>query len=232
MKIFIATPAFDGKTYVQYTCALARTIDLLVKNGIQYQIAINTSGSLLVAERNRINKMFLQSECTHMLCIDSDLGWPEHAVLGMLKHDVDFVAGLYPCRHDKAFIFRPVYGENKSLVKNENGLLKMEYIPAGFMLIKRNVIEKMHAVFSFLYFEPKQKEMKNENGYCLFNTELIDGEFWGEDYVFCRRAREAGFEIWVDPLIEFDHAGQIGCVLSTLTNDQNNVKKDEEKKEG
>jgi hypothetical protein len=219
-KVFIATPAFDGKTHVQYAIALAETHTLLASHGISIQISINTSGSLLVAERNRLNKAFLASDCTHMLCIDSDMGWPAGAVKAMLDHDMDMVAGLYPARGDKTFLFRPVYNEDKSLVKNDKNLLKMNYIPAGFMLIKKHVIERMVAHFPHLYFEPKNKDLKHENGYCLFDTEVFEGEFWGEDFVFSRRLREAGFEIWIDPLIEFDHAGTRGSFIQALTSEQ------------
>lgn len=220
-KLFIATPAFDGKVNVQYAIALAETYSLLADHSVEVKINIHTSGSLLVAERNRLNKAFLASDCTHMLCIDSDLGWPAKAVRAMLDHDVDFVAGLYPARGEKTFLFRPVYNEDRSIAKGKNNLLKMNYIPAGFMMIKRCVIENMNAHFPELYFVPKAKEMKHESGYCLFNTEVIDGEFWGEDYVFSRRVSEAGFEILVDPLIEFDHAGVRGSFVSVLTDKKN-----------
>lgn len=216
-KIFFATPAFDGRVHVQYAIALAETSILLASHSIGIQLNINCSGSLLVAERNRLNKAFLASDCTHLLCIDSDLGWPPQAVKAMIDHDVDFVAGLYPARGETTFLFRPVLNEDTSLVKNEKNLLKMNYIPAGFMLIKRHVIERMNSHFAHLYFEPKNDKLKHENGYCLFNTEVIDGEFWGEDYVFCRRVREAGFDIWVDPLIEFDHAGSRGAFIQALS---------------
>jgi hypothetical protein len=228
-KVYIATPAFDGKVNVQYAIAMAETHTLLKSHGIDVEIGINCSGSLLVAERNRLNKQFLKSECTHMLCIDSDLGWPAQAVLGLLGHNVDFVAGLYPARGpDKTFLFRPIYDEDKSIIRGEKGLLKMNYIPAGFMLIKRHVIERMTAHFAHLYFEPKHKNFKHENGFCLYNTEVVDGEFWGEDYVFSRRVREAGFEILVDPYIEFDHAGVRGAFIQALTNTKENIEENKE----
>ena len=226
MKLFIATPAFDGRVHVPYAISIMETHTLLASKGIEVKANINTSGSLLVAERNRLNKAFLATDCTHMLCVDSDLGWPCHAVLAMLEHDVDFVAGLYPARGEKRFLFRPVVNEDQSIVKNEKNLLKMNYIPAGFMMIKRHVIERMNSHFAHLYFEPKNEKLKSENGYCLFDTEVWEGEFWGEDYVFCRRVREAGFDIWVDPLIEFDHAGTRGAFIQALTD-----KKEEQKVE-
>lgn len=216
-KVFIATPAYDGSVYVPYAVSLAETFHLLEANGIKCQIAINCSGSLLVAERNRLLKQFLASDCTHMLCIDSDLGWAPQAVIAMILKDEDFVAGVYPTRREMKFLFRPIVNEDGSLVVSEKKLIEMEAVPAGFMLIKRAVIEKLIEDNKHLYFQPKNPEEQKNDGYCIFNTELIDGEFWGEDYVFCLRAKASGFKIWVDPCVEFDHAGQRGMLLSVLT---------------
>ncbi len=216
-KLFIATPAFDGKVTVPYACSLADTQLFLAVNKIQVIIRIHTSGSLLVRERNDLVKAFLETDATHMLCLDSDIGWNPEDVLRLIKYDEDFVASLYPARGEKTFLFRGVYGENKRMEVSEKKLLEMEYIPAGFMLLKRCVLEKMIQHFPELYYEPKDESLKHTKGYYLFATELWNGEFWGEDYVFCRRAREAGFKIWIDPTIQLNHAGNIGAFIEALT---------------
>lgn len=218
-KIMIATPAYDGKVHVPYAIALSETTHLLLANNIEVHYNITTSGSLLVAERNRILQMFMESDATHLLCIDADLGWPAQAVTAMVLSDKEFVAGVYPSRGEKSFTFRPILNENSSIV-TEGRLLKMDYIPSGFMLLKRSVIEKIQAKFPELYYEPKHDSMKHAKGWCLFNTEVWNGEFWGEDYTFCRRAREAGVDIWVDPLIQFDHAGSRGALIEALANEK------------
>jgi len=226
-KIFIATPAFDGKVTVGYACALADTRIYLAANAIECMFRIHTSGSLLVRERNDLIKAFLETDSTHMLCIDSDIAWNPPDVKKLLDYNEDFVAALYPARGpDKCFLFRGVYqGENKRMDVSEKNLLEMEYIPAGFMLIKRCVLEKMIAHFPELYYEPKEESLKHTKGHCLFATELWDGEFWGEDYVFCRRARQAGFKIWIDPCIPLNHAGVTGAFIETLTDDPNKAVK-------
>jgi len=218
-KIFICTPAYNGKVNVQYAISLSETIMLLASEGIKVQLKLSTSGSLIVAERNRLTEAFMQTDCTHMMCIDSDLGWPAEAVLAMIKADIEFIAGVYPSRRDREFTFRPVFNPDHSVVKSENNLLKMEYVPSGFMLIKRSAIEKMREFHPHLYFEPKHAQSNASKGYCFFNTEVWQGEFWGEDYYFCRKAREAGIEIWVDPFIQFDHDGVIGMLTEALTDD-------------
>jgi hypothetical protein len=212
-KLFIATPAFQGKVNIQYAVGLTDTILLLKEQGIQTAFLMSKSGSLLCAERNRLTAHFLKTDCTHMLCIDSDLGWPPQAVVEMLKKDKDFIAGVYPCRGENLFLFRPIYNENGSL-KVEDNLLEMDTIPAGFMLIKREVIEKMIADTPELAYCPK--ENKDDAAHGLFETKIIDGEFWGEDFIFCKRARASGFKIFVDPMIEFDHDGTRGMLMSAL----------------
>ena len=195
--------------------SFSQTVNLLASHNIQAQPLITASGSLLVAERNRIIQAFWESDCTHLLCIDADLGWAAQAVIAMLQTEKEFVAGCYPARGKaREFLFRPAKNPDDTIIQDEKykHLLKMEYIPAGFMLIARSVIEKMRDKHPDLYYEPKDKRNNPEPGYCFFNTEIYEGEFWGEDYTFCRKAREAGVDIWVDPLIQFDHAGTIGML--------------------
>ncbi len=211
-KIFLATPAYDGKVHVQYAISLAETHTYLLQNGINLDIRINTSGSFLVAERNRLITAFLETDCTHMLFVDSDLGWPAQSVKVLLDYDEEFVCGVYPTKRENCFIFRPALKDDKSLIISPKNLVEMEYVPAGFMLIKRNVIEKLCERFQDQHYIPKDPDQKP--GYCLFNTEVWEGEFWGEDYLFCRRVRECGFKIWADAMIEFDHAGVKGMLGS------------------
>ena len=36
---------------------------------------------------------------------------------------------------------------------------------------------------------------------------FLDGQYIGEDYLFCRRAREEGFTVFLDPMISLPHIG-------------------------
>jgi len=216
MKLMIATPAYDGKVYANYALSLVSTTDLLKQNNISCDVVINLSGTLLTAERNNIINQFIISDCTHILCVDADLGWNHQDVLDMLTYDLDFVGGVYPSRQAEIFIFRPYLNDDGSLI-NKNGLFSMEYVPAGFMLLKKEAIQKMIDKFPETRFEPKDEKLKNACGWALFNTEVYDGEFWGEDYVFCRRAREAGIDIWINPLFEFIHGSVKGKLIDALS---------------
>lgn len=225
-KLFIGTPAYDGKVDVQYAMALLDTCEILRANNIEPIVRVPVCGSLLVADRNRILEMFWQSGADYLLCIDADLGWDPRAVMRLIEAKKDFCGGVYPSRKGGGFTFRPVVEDDGKIVMcPDTKLLKMEYIPAGFILLSRTAIKKMRDKHPELYYSPKDPRSETESTYCLFNTEVWEGEFWGEDYVFCRRAMDAGLDIWVDPLIQFNHAGIVGSLIQSLTTDKNLAQK-------
>jgi hypothetical protein len=220
-KIFIATPTFDGKVHAQYALSLSETRILLDKENIGVQYQINKGGSLLVLERNKLIIDFLNSDCSHLLFIDSDIGWPSLAVLKMLEKNVDFIGGVYTLRDKKTFLCRPKENPDRSLIIKDNHLIELDYIASGFILLKREAIEGAIKFHPHLYY--KSKLIPGPPGYCLFNTEVWEGEFWGEDYVFCRHMREAGYKIYADPFIELDHQDMRGRLADMLTNDRKKI---------
>lgn len=217
IKLMIATPAYEGKVIIPYAISLAETVAFLHNNNVNIQYNINPSGSLLVAERNIILQKFWESDCTHVLMIDNDLGWPAQAVLAMLHSNKDFIAGCYPVRgNENEFLFRAPKDSKGNLIVDKH-LIKMDYVPAGFVMLNRNAIKKMRNFHKNLYYEPKVKNINNpEPSYMFFNTEIWNKEFWGEDFVFCRKAKEAGLEIWVDPLIQFNHNGTVSMLAEKI----------------
>jgi len=221
--LMIATPAYSGQVNIQFALALSDTALHLAELGIQLSTRLLRGGALLVADRNRIIEEFWRSDCTHLLCIDADLGWPVQAVSAMLAQDLDFVAGVYPARMEDTYYFIPDLTEYTKLIFKEH-LIKAKYIPAGFILISRECVAKLRDKFSHLYYEPKREDKKDEGAHLLFNTEIHDGEFWGEDFVFCRRVAEAGIDIWVDPLIEFDHNGKRGQLIDFIKSESEKYK--------
>jgi len=217
-KLMIASPCHQGKCDVNFTLSLINTLYSLNSVNVQTYVLLPESGSLLIKERNDILEAFWRSECTHLLCIDSDVGWAGDAPLKFLNYDVDIVAGVYPARRNNPkipkFLFLPETDENDQLIfDEEKQLMKMKGVPAGFMMISRDCLKKMRD------FYPDKKYLGSNNfdsAYSFFNTEVRDGYMWGEDYVFCKNAIDAGINIWCDPKIEFIHAGVTGKLAEVL----------------
>lgn len=220
--LYIATPLLNENVRFNYAYALAETTSMLRGMGFQISTDLLVGGSLLVKTRNQLVKRFMESDATHMLCIDADLAWPAEAILAMLKEDKDAICGVYPVRQGKSesgnnrFIFRPEYDTKNGGIVSDRHLLKLESAPAGFLLLKRETIQRMMDTHPEDYCKPKFKEIEHEDCFYFFNTEVYENEFWGEDYVFCRKLKESGLELWADPLITFDHAGVVGQLTECL----------------
>lgn len=123
------------------------------------------------------------------------------------------------------YVFNPVYFKNgENLVAQvENGLVKVKDIGTGFMMIKKSVIETM-------FFKHPELQYKNnvagyykdntnieEMFYTLFDTEIDENSkvYLSEDYLFCKRWRDCGGELWMDLGTNLNHTGVMdyrGCL--------------------
>jgi hypothetical protein len=80
--------------------------------------------------------------------------------------------------------------QDKDIEAKKGKLFTADYTGMGWMLCKYGVFES----FSYPWFYPRKK--KYPNGWA---------EFLWDDVEFCLRARENGYDIWVDPKIRIGH---------------------------
>ena len=97
-----------------------------------------------------------------------------------------------------------------NVLEVENNLTKVKHLATGFMLIQRNVIEKMALAFpstkyvddvGFLHGD------ENKHAYALFDCGVEEGHYFSEDWLFCSRWSKMGGQIWVDVTINLNHTG-------------------------
>jgi len=104
----------------------------------------------------------------------------------------------------------------------EENLSKVKHIATGFMMIQRNVIEKMSKAFpSTKYVDDVNFLRQNENefAYALFDCGVEEGHYFSEDWLFCHRWTKMGGSIWMDVSINLTHTGiedYRGSYLATL----------------
>lgn len=223
-SIMIATPSYNKMVSHDYALSLADTVALTRASGMSCNSSFMVASSLLCKCRNVILKAFMLSGATHLLCVDSDLGWPAEVLPTLVNEDRDFICGVYPARDvndptNIEYMFVPetldMPDGSESLVTDQR-FIKAQYVPAGFMLLKRVVIERLIEKFPERLSVPEDPRLASDEMYVFFNTELYNGTFWGEDYIFCRLVRESGTDIWIDPYITFNHDGRVGRLLDHL----------------
>lgn len=200
-RIFVGLPVIGGY-YPQMVSSLLR---LMQENPGGHQFVFKTyfNESMISRARSKLATEFLASDCDFLLFIDADLDFPTDAVDRLIQHDRDIVAAPYsvknvPTRWALAFEEQPTYVE---------GLLKVRSVPAGFTLIKRRVFETL--VSPELTFQEEGDAASYYAFYLPFLYDREDGRraFLSEDFAFCQRARDKGFEIYCDFDIRLNHWG-------------------------
>lgn len=108
----------------------------------------------------------------------------------------------------------------------ENNIGKVKHIATGFMMIKREVFEKMFLAFPSTKYTDDVSFLKpeeNQYAYALFDCGVEDDHYYSEDWMFCSRWSKMGGDIWVDISIKLTHIGierYSGNYLSQLITDK------------
>lgn len=179
---------------------------LLTDRGDKVTI-FDESGNAMIGDcRGLIVAKFLESDATDLVFIDSDVAWEGGGLVKLVDHPVDFAAAIYPQRRDpQAYCVQWIQDRPDLIADPETGLLEVEGVPAGFMRLSRAMLEKMTEHYSDTAFYCEQAP--NRTAHDLFGAYRIGKLKFGEDYSFCRRWREIGGKVWVDPEISMGHTG-------------------------
>ena len=202
----IAIPAYDGKLNIKSAFALATLAMDMAKHGAKLYLTQISGCSLITKARNALVADFLESDATDLLFIDSDIIFKSDDVLRLLalSGNKDITAGAYPRRAKDKKFFTDIYLDEQNQIEFRDGMLRVDRIGTGFMLIRRHVLETMKANHpEWGYYN----NVNDRTDYALFDFELKNGEYYGEDYTFCNRAKADGFSIYLDPEINLPHIG-------------------------
>jgi len=104
----------------------------------------------------------------------------------------------------------------------ENNLTKVKHAPTGFMMIQRNVLEKMMQAFPSTKYTDDVSFLnppENEYAYALFDCGVENDHYYSEDWLFCHRWQKMGGDVWIDVSINLTHTGievYKGCYMVNL----------------
>ena len=198
------------------------------KLGVNYSIDTMVNESLITRGRNNLVAKFLFNQAaTHLMFIDVDLGFDAESILRLLCANQDLVGGVYPM---KRIPIRYVINTVPNPVVLGD-LVEVSTLGTGFMLIKREVIEKMIAAHPELKYRDNIGigQQYEPLMYGLFDTMIDpDGNYLSEDWTFCYLWRLMGGKVFADTGIKLDHtgyhkyAGDLEELKRVLTNQTSN----------
>jgi hypothetical protein len=95
-------------------------------------------------------------------------------------------------------------------IKIENGLIRVKHMATGFMMIRRDTLEKMMYAFPSTKYTDDVGFLQGEQNkyaYALFDCGVEEGHYMSEDWMFCNRWRKMGGEVFYDIHICLTHTG-------------------------
>jgi hypothetical protein len=225
--VFIGTPMYGGTATGIYTVSMVELPAIFLKSRVNLLYAF-WNEALVTNARNVLTQQFLESQATHLMWIDADIGFNATDIISMLIADKDIVCGIYPKReidwarvslaakagvppeeltnYAGSFAFKPLDGFAGEEDADPDGLFEIEAGGTGFMLIKRGVFEALsEGVPEYLSdYLPGRKAIKE-----FYSTAIEPGtgRLIAEDFHFCRQARNRGFKIYAAPWVRLSHAG-------------------------
>jgi len=234
VKIFVATPMYGGMCHAPYTLGMINLVHTFAEYEVPFQFSYLMNESLITRARNTLAYDFLESDCTHLMFIDSDIGFSPIDILMMVSASRDIICGIYPKKeinwplihaavqqgvpmeklsnYTGAFVFNSVDDE-KEATGYVNQPMQISNGGTGFMLIQRKVFEDLQGKVPtytsdmVTMVEQGKTEPKVMDEFFVTSIDEQSNRLLSEDYHFCKIARQEGFTVWAAPWVNLTHCG-------------------------
>ncbi len=211
--VMIATPCYGGQVTTSYLVSAVFTAQELAKRGVHFVMGTTESESLVQRARNSLVAKFMaHPQFTHMVFVDADIEWRPSDFIRLIAHDVDMICGLYPKKMEPIEYAVHVVPNPMGLTTQNprTGAIEIANAATGFLCIKRGVFERMAEAYPQLKYslaeimDPEEARWT----YNFFDVFIDGGTLLSEDYGFCKRWRDIGGRVWMDPRIKLNHVGK------------------------
>ncbi len=190
-KLFLATPMYGGQCTGMFARSVADLAALCTQYGVQLQLYFLFNESLITRARNYCCDEFMRSGATHLMFIDSDIGFNPQDVIALLAiqdetSPYDVIGGPYPKKCiswekikmavDKGvadedpnrlekfvgdYVFNPKSGQTQIPIGQP---VEVSEIGTGFMMIRRRTFEKYQEAFPELSYKPDHVRTEHFDG--------------------------------------------------------------------
>lgn len=183
-KILIAIPTAKNIE----TDTFKSIYDLIIPDGYEVDFQY-FYGYSIDQIRNLIASWSVNNNYDYLFSVDHDIKFDTDTLKKLLSHDKDIVTGIYRQRLEREILEIYDFSYNNISYNDLSDFQKVGACGFGCVLVKTSVFSKM--------------------GYpqFLYQHALDHKDTFSEDLYFCRKARECGFDLWVDSTVICDHIG-------------------------
>lgn len=212
--VLIASPIMDGRVDFLYHNSLIRTKQLLEALGAKVQtLAAKYCADVSLARSKLIGAFLRIPEATHLLSIDSDMGWNEEDVVTMLILKRDFLAAAGPKKqYPICFAYNLTDDDFKQVpMEHEVGtnVAEVSEVGGAFVMMTRECCQKLVDAHPELQYHGDENVIE----YGIYDPMYIKGDSGGpirrlsEDYAVCYRWRKLGGKVEVLLDVTLQHVG-------------------------
>lgn len=205
-KLMVAIPCYGSVPMDFASCLLS----LQSKPPCNLDIRFTNGDSLVTRARNTLAADFVESNCSHVLWIDSDIVFSPWHVARLMEHKEDVVGGLYPKKQPgpAAWVLNTLDDKTEP---RADGLQQVKYVGSGFMRVTRRVFDQVRLAWEKqIGFRPDGVDRAEWDFWPVGIYRYKDGSrrYLSEDWYFCQRWRDMGGSVWADTRCWVKHIGK------------------------
>lgn len=202
-KVIFCVPTLT-RPYQQTLDSLRDSIPLIIDAGWDEGMVSEVGCPYISNARATMLRKAMDAKADVVVFIDHDVSWKPEDLLKLIETEGDVVAGLYRFKYDDHIEYMGAIQDNpldgyRPIVR-EDGAIKATRVPAGFLKITKEAVDKFMTAYPELCYGQKYNLSVD-----LFNHGAYKGQWWGEDYAFSRNWIDAGGEIWIVPDLDLTH---------------------------
>lgn len=190
-SIFVGTPMYGGQCAGMFAKSTTDLATICANYGIDVRFYYLFNESLVQRARNYVVDEFLRSDCTHLMFIDSDIGFRAKDILSLLgiqtshPDQYDIITGPYPKKtiawekvkkavelgkgenpfdlsyYAGDYVFNPAKGKTSFRLDEP---VEVSEAGTGFMLIPRDTLEKYAEAYPEYRYIPDHVRTQNFDG--------------------------------------------------------------------
>ena len=180
-KLFLAVPMYGGQCAGMFAKSVADLASMCTSHGIELRSYFLFNESLITRARNYCVDEFMRSGMSHMMFIDSDIGFDPRDVLALLAlqsddSEYDVIAGPYPKKcisweKIKLAVDKGIADEDPNVLekyvgdyvfnpKGGGGNIRIDVpvevseVGTGFMMTRRKTFEKFEQAYPQYSYKP------------------------------------------------------------------------------
>ena len=221
MRILVGTPAGGGQISTQYMLSFLSMLSECVRHKIEPILYTLSQESLLPRGRNHIAQVCMKDKYDKLFFIDADSGWHVNDFLQIALSPFPVVAGTVPLKTYPIILNYLPFKEDEKYFKNAmrspestrkmreaKGMaeIPVAFVGTAFLCIDAQVLYKL-AETETTYKYPNPFSGQQEVCWDFFGPKSVNDTYYSEDWVFCHKVREAGYDVRINADVAINHVG-------------------------